>query len=248
MKLAGIPAGIERVMSVSAHPDDSEFYAGGTLAQFAAAGAEVTLVVCTDGARGGRGVDDMAAIRAREQSRAADALGIARVDKLGYLDGDLTATDELRDTLVESIRRHRPDIILCHHPATFYVKYGSRVQMGHSDHRAVGTALLNAVYPRAASPNFSPGHGGDPWLPREVWLFDCADADHRVDITEGQSSKLAALAEHDSQQGTAGGLSKAARRVAALLGTDEQPAEGFVRLVLRQSTWESGLNSRQTSS
>lgn len=233
MNLAQIPANIERVMSVSAHPDDSEFYAGGTLAQFAAAGARVTLVVCTDGARGGRGADDMAGIRAREQSKAAAAIGIETIEKLGYLDGDLTATDELRDTLIELIRRHRPEIILGHHPATFYVKYGSRVQLGHSDHRAAGTALMNAIYPRAASPNFSPDLGGEPWFPREVWLFDCTEADHCVEVSTGFDKKLEALAAHDSQQGVAGGLSKAARRVAALTGTDEQPAEGFVRLVLR---------------
>lgn len=220
-------------MSVSAHPDDSEFYAGGTLAAFAARGAEVTLVVCTDGGRGGRGLEDMAGVRHKEQQRAASAIGIARVHTLGYLDGDLAPSDELRDSLIELIRQHRPEIILGHHPATFYVRYGNRVQLGHSDHRAAGTALLNAIYPRAGSPNFSPGQGGDPWYPREVWLFDCEEPDHRVSIGEGFESKLAALAEHESQQGVAGGLTKAARRVAALYGKDDEPAEGFVRLVLR---------------
>lgn len=233
MKLAHIPDGIERVLSVSAHPDDSEFYAGGTLAQFAAAGADTTLVVCTDGARGGRGIDDIAKLRTAEQAQAAESIGISRVHQLGYLDGDLAPTAELRDTLIELIRRYRPQIILGHHPQTFYVRYGDHVQMGHSDHRAAGASLMDAVYPRAGSPNFSPGRGGEPWFPLEVWLFDCNDADFLVEISKGHESKLAALAAHDSQQGVAGGLSKAARRMSALLGTDEQPAEAFTRLVVR---------------
>lgn len=232
MKLAQIPDGIERVLSVSAHPDDSEFFAGGTLAQFAAAGAEVTLVVCTDGARGGRDITDVAATREREQTAAAAAVGIARVHRLGYLDGDLAPHDELRDSLIELIRTHRPEIVLGHHPQTFYVVYGGRTQPGHSDHRAAGTALMNAIYPRSNSPHFVPERG-EPWYPRELWLFDCAEPNHRIDISSGFEAKLAALAAHDSQQGTGGGLSKAARRVAAGFGTDEQPAEAFVRLILR---------------
>lgn len=233
MQLATIPEGINHILSVSAHPDDSEFYAGGTLAQFAAAGTKVTLVICTDGARGGRDLDDVAKVRDGEQDRAAAAIGIASVIKLGYLDGDLRATDELRDRLIEIIRQCRPDIVLGHHPQTFYVNYGGRTQMGHSDHRASGTALMDAIYPRATSPNFVPGRGGKPWLPREVWLFDCAEPDHLVDISRGLESKLAALAAHESQQGVAGGLTRAARRIGMLFGNDEQPAEGFNRLVLR---------------
>ena len=233
MQLSQLPHNIARVMTVSAHPDDSEFFAGATLAQFAALGSEVTLIVCTDGARGGRGMDDMATIRAQEQDKAAKLLGIDDIHRLGYVDGDLESTNELRDSLIELIRQHRPEIVLCHHPQTFFVKYGARAQPGHSDHRASGVAVLDAIYPRAASPNFLPGRGGEAWLPKEVWLFDCSEPDFVVDVSDGFESKLAALAAHDSQQGVGGGLSKAARRVASLLGNDEQPAEGFVRLVLR---------------
>ncbi|MCB1693049.1 MAG: PIG-L family deacetylase [Pseudomonadales bacterium] len=232
MKLASIPEGIERVLTVSAHPDDSEFYAGGTLAQLADAGAEITLVVCTDGARGGRDLDDIPATRQREQEAAASALGIARIERLGYLDGDLKPTDELRDRLIGLIRQYRPDIIFGHHPQTFFTRYGNRVQMGHSDHRASGTALLDAVYPRSASPNFSPERGA-PWFPWSLFLFDCSEPDHRVDISAGFEKKLAALTAHESQQGVAGGLTRAAHHVGTFFGNEEQPAEGFVRLDLR---------------
>lgn len=233
MQLNDIPDGIERVLSVSAHPDDSEFFAGGALAKFIDAGARVTLAICTDGGRGGRGTNDIAGVRHAEQDAAAKALGISEVIRLGYLDGDLEASDELRDSLIGILRQSRPQVVLGHHPATFYTRYGSRVQLGHSDHRAAGTALMNAIYPRSASPNFSPGRGGDPWFPQELWLFDCNEPDFLVDISTGFDRKLDALTAHDSQQGVGGGLVRAASRVGSLLGNDEQPAEGFVRLGLR---------------
>ncbi len=225
------PADIERVLSVSAHPDDSEFFAGGTLAQLAAGGATVVLVVCTDGARGGHGVTDIARVREQEQARAAEVLGIGDVRHLGYRDGDLTPSPELRDTLIRIIREVRPQVVLGHHPQTVFTRYGERVQMGHSDHRASAGALLDAIYPRAGSPHFLPGEG-KPYLPEELWLFDCAQPDYLVDVSAGFPRKLAALAEHASQGG-GGTLRRAAQRVATLLGSELAPAEAFVRLRLR---------------
>lgn len=225
------PSGIERVLSVSAHPDDSEFFAGGTLAELVARGADVTLVVCTDGARGGRGVEDIAAVREREQDEAAAVLGIADVRRLGYRDGDLAPSDELRDHLIRIIREVRPQLVLGHHPQTVFTRYGERVQMGHSDHRASATALLDAIYPRAGSPNFLPGEG-QPHVPDEIWLFDCSAPDFYIDVSAGFENKLAALAKHVSQGGLTS-LRRAAERVARLLGNADTPAEGFVRLKLR---------------
>jgi len=228
-----IPDQFERVLSISAHPDDSEFFTGGTLAHFANKGADVTLVVCTDGAKGGRDIDNAIEIRSVEQDAAANILGINQVIKLGYPDGELTPDERLRVRLIEIIRQVRPDIIFCHHPQTFYKRYGKTALMGHSDHRAAGTALMEAVYPRAGSPNFYPGLGGEPWSPAEIWLYDCENPDHKVDISNGLEQKVKALEAHVSQQGAGGGLPEAARRVSHYLGSETKPAEVFVRLALR---------------
>ncbi len=231
MTVQKIPADIRRVLSISAHPDDSEFFAGGTLAQFAEAGAEISLVVCTDGGRGGRDLLNVRETRFMEQDAAAAALGIKSVNRLGFHDGDLVAGPELRDQLIRLIRATQPDIVMGHHPATWFTRYGRGVQLGHSDHRAVGSAMLDAIYPRAGSPNFLTGED-DPWRPREVWLFDCAEPDFLVDVAAGFEQKIDSLAAHASQQGAGDGLLRAARRVGALLGTEDTPAEGFVRLRL----------------
>lgn len=225
-----LPLAPARVLAVSAHPDDAEFFAGATLARLARAGAEVRLVVCTDGALGGRDLVDPAAVRRREQEEAARRLGAAGVAWLGFSDGALAAGDALRRRLIERIRGFRPELVLGHDPCTWWTRVGDRVELGHSDHRAAGQALLDAVYPRAVSPNFHPAVGGEPWCPRELWLFDSAEPDLFVEIADGGDAKRAALEAHASQQAVAGGLTEAAARLASRFARDGLPMEAFTRL------------------
>jgi LmbE family N-acetylglucosaminyl deacetylase len=224
-----------RVVAIGAHPDDVEFFAGGTLLRLAEAGATLTLVVCTDGGRGGRGLDDPAAVRRPELQRAAEILG-ARAVELGHADGELAPGEPLRGELVREIRRARPELVLAHDPSTFWKRVGDVVHLGHSDHRAAGQAALDAVYPRSPSPNFYPeqlGAGGlAPWYPREVWLFDTERPDVRIDVEKQFERKLEALRAHQSQDGPRGTLVAAARAHGAALGTGDRPAESFVRLRL----------------
>jgi LmbE family N-acetylglucosaminyl deacetylase len=107
---------------------------------------------------------------------------------------------------------------------------GERVELGHGDHRAAGQALLDAIYPRSASPNFYPEMGLDPWCPREVWLFDAVEADLVLDITEGWPRKLEALAAHASQESVAGGLTQPAMQRSQQFRRGDRIGEGFVRL------------------
>ncbi|MEK7082240.1 MAG: PIG-L family deacetylase, partial [Patescibacteria group bacterium] len=82
-------------LAIFAHPDDMDFSSSGTIAKWAAKGAEITYLVCTDGSKGS---DDprmtarrLAAIRKREQRDAAKILGVRDVIFLGHRDGELTA-------------------------------------------------------------------------------------------------------------------------------------------------------------
>jgi LmbE family N-acetylglucosaminyl deacetylase len=218
------------VLVVGAHPDDAEFFAGGTLAEFAARGAEVHLAVCTSGSRGGRGMPDAAEVRQAEQARAAAILGLADVTHLGLPDGELETTAKLRKTLVREIRRLRPEVVLGHDARTLWTLVGDRVELGHTDHRAAGQALLDAVYPRAANPNFHPEIGLDPWCPREVWLFDTVKQDLVVDVTGSWPRKLEALRAHASQEAVAGGLTKPAIERARPFRQGDRSGDGFVRL------------------
>ncbi len=149
----------DTVLVVGAHPDDAEYFAGGTLVRLADSGARIELVVCTDGA--------------------------------------LANDETLRAELALALRRIRPDLVLTHDPRTLWAVYGGRAHPGHSDHRAAGQALLDALYPRAASPNFYleqlEAQGVEPWYPREVWLFDTAEPDLRIDVSSSFARKLDAL-------------------------------------------------------
>jgi len=227
MSAPELPLRPERVLAIGAHPDDVEFFAGGTVARLREQGARVTCVVCTDGGRGGRGLDDAAAVRRAEQARAAAILGVAELVSLAHPDGELAPGEPLRTELIREIRRTRPDLVLAHDPATLWQRFGGRVHMGHSDHRAAGQAALDAVYPRAMSPNFAPELGLEPWAPREIWLFDTARPDLFADVGETLATKLEALAAHVSQN-PGGSLVRAAEAAAKAL-----PGEGFVRLRLR---------------
>jgi LmbE family N-acetylglucosaminyl deacetylase len=236
--IESLPYEPQRVLAIGAHPDDVEFFAGATLARLRAQGAQTALCVCTDGGRGGRGLDDAAKVRKAEQARAAEALGASAWSWLGHPDGALSSGDPLRGELVREIRRARPELVLAHDPRTLWTIVGGLTHPGHGDHRAAGQAALDAIYPRSVSPNFYAEQlaGADavkPWYPREIWLFDTNQPDLRVDASEHFEVKLTALREHASQAAVgAGGLLDAARSIGRHWGAGDRPAEAFVRLRL----------------
>ena len=226
--------GATRVLVVGAHPDDAEYYAGGTLLHFVECGAHVALTVCTGGGRGGRGLDDPVAIRAAEQAAAAGVIGFAARENLGRSDGELAVDEPLRESITCALRRERPDIVITHDPRALFAPVRDRFRLQHSDHRATGQGTLDAIYPRAASPNFYPKQQSDlglaPWYPREVWLMDTAEPTIRIDVSATFERKLDALRAHASQN-----LDDALVRAQRSLG----PSEEFVRLVLRKGEWRS---------
>lgn len=236
MEQGQIPSGIERALAVSAHLDDAEFFVGATLATLARGGADVALVVCTDGAKGGHDVRDLVAVRRLEQAAAAQILGVSEVIHLMLPDGELSAGEPLRELLVAAIRRLRPQLVLAHDPRTWFKPAGALTALGHSDHRAAGAGTLDAVYPRAASKSFHAAQLRDPslklWYPRELWLFDTAQPDFAIDVSETFEIKLAALRAHASQERGPGGLVEPARAAAQHAGEPNHLAETFVRLRL----------------
>ncbi|MFQ5617039.1 MAG: PIG-L deacetylase family protein, partial [Anaerolineales bacterium] len=140
----------ERVLVISAHPDDPDFGAAGTVACWAKSGAKITYVIVTDGSKGSSEPDmtskELIEIRETEQRAAAEVLGVAEVVFLGYEDGRAANTIELRRDLVRQIRLHRPDVLITHDPAARII---NNRYINHPDHRAVGDAALDAVFPLA---------------------------------------------------------------------------------------------------
>ncbi|MDQ6772939.1 MAG: PIG-L family deacetylase, partial [Candidatus Dormibacteraeota bacterium] len=128
----------DRVLVVSAHPDDPEFGFGAVVARMAAAGSEVYYCICTDGSQGGEDPavpnQELSAVRYREQRAAAEVLGVRDVVFLGLPDGHLAPTVELRKVITREIRRFRPDLVLTHTPLR---SINFPIGASHPDHLAV---------------------------------------------------------------------------------------------------------------
>lgn len=193
---------VRRALVVMAHPDDADFGAAGTIAGWTDRGMEVTYLIVTDGDAGGfdDGVSraEMAALRREEQRAAAKACGVQDVRFLGYPDGQVEATLGLRRDIARVIRQVRPDRVLMPSPERNY----ERIYPSHPDHRAVGSAALDAVYPDARNPYAFPElreEGLEAWTAREVWISGGPAPGHFVDVTDTFERKLAALRAHASQ-------------------------------------------------
>ncbi len=198
-------AEVRRILVITAHPDDVDFGAAGTVAGWTDRGIEVTYCVVTDGDAGGRDMDitpaDLVVARRAEQLAAAKCVGVSDVRYLGYADGTVESTLALRKDLTRVIRQVRPDRLLCQSPDRNYARIGA----SHPDHRAVGSAAIDAVYPDARNPFAFPEllteEGLTAWTVPEVWLMASPQADHCVDVTDNFDRKIAALRAHNTQTG-----------------------------------------------
>lgn len=227
---------ITRVLVVTAHPDDADFGAAGSVALFTDKGVEVTYLLVTDGDAGGndRSLDHsgMAELRRAEQAAAAKCVGVTDLRSLGRADGTVVPSLDLRRDIARVIRQVRPELVITHHPERNY----EFIAPSHPDHRAVGGATLDAVYPDARNPYAFPElveeEGLEAWTVREVWLMGGPTRNHWVDITPVVDRKLAALQSHASQVGHIEGFAEIVRnRIAAWARQagfpDGHYAEGF---------------------
>ncbi len=192
----------DRVLVVTAHPDDVDFGAAGTVATWTDAGVEVVYCIVTDGEAGGsdrsmsRG--DMAALRREEQTAAAKVLGVTELHFLGHPDGRVQPTLDLRRDISRVIRMVQPTRVLTQSPERNF----QRIYASHPDHLAAGEAALSAVYPDSRNPFSFPEllEGGfEPWVVPEVWMMVGTSHDTWVDITDTFDRKVDALRAHASQ-------------------------------------------------
>lgn len=195
---------VERALVVVAHPDDVDFGSAGTIATWTAEGIAVTYCIITDGDAGGFDPsvprEQIGSIRQDEQRSAAKELGVQDVVFLGYPDGRVSASFDLRRDISRVIRQVRPQRVLMQSPEINWERIGA----SHPDHRAAGEAALCAVYPDARNPFTHlelAAEGLEAWTVHEVWVMTAggSGANRWVDITEVFDKKVAALRRHASQ-------------------------------------------------
>jgi LmbE family N-acetylglucosaminyl deacetylase len=239
-----------RLLTIFAHPDDAETAVGGSLLTWAAEGWDITLCVITNGDKGTNDrADDGAAVIARrrsEQAAAAARLGAA-VIYLGYEDGALQPTLELRRDLVRVMRRVRPTRVVANDP-TVWFRHG--LYINHPDHRAAGQAVVEAVYPAVKKASIFPellAEGLEPHVVEEVWLCPTDEPDTWIDISGVLDAKIELICAHASQF-SPDPTRTAFTRIAAASGGPKglAAAESFRTLRLAANTVRALAEDRRT--
>lgn len=227
-----------RVLVVEAHPDDAEWYCGGTIIKLAQAGTEITFVICTEAEKGSYNPNanpvELAQTRKREQKAARAFMGVREIVYLGIPDGELEVTLQLRKQLAVLYRKYRPDILITFDPW--------RRDELHPDHRACGTVALDARL-AAKMPLYYPNaEQRAAWATPEIWMFSTDAPNHFVEITDVFEARLDALKLHASQSvGNAESIAfvtEQARADGEKMGV--QYAEAFHRLVIEGSITRAG--------
>ncbi|MEX0664580.1 MAG: PIG-L deacetylase family protein [Acidimicrobiia bacterium] len=201
MTLIADPPG--RALAVYAHPDDPEISAGGTLARWADAGAEVWVLITTRGEKGtidpDADLDALARVRVEETAAASAKLGFAGHLHLDYGDGEIADNRDLVGSIVRCVREVRPEIVVCPDPTAVFFGDG---YFNHRDHRVTGWATLDAVAPAAGNPHYFPEHraeGLEVHHVGAVYLTGTLEPNCWVDITDTLERKIDALFCHASQ-------------------------------------------------
>lgn len=234
---------------ITAHPDDVDFGVAGSVAVWTDAGATVSYCVVTDGDAGGFDPavprDQIPTIRRSEQEAAAAKVGVHDVIWLGYPDGRVEASLDLRRDLARVIRQVRPQRVVAPSPERMW----DLLFASHPDHLAVGEAAVSAVYPDSRNPFSFPElalAGLEAHVVGELWLMATGRADTFVDVTATFDRKVAALREHVSQETDRDGQLE--ERMRRFLGDNARRAgwaegrlaEAFFRIATAERSAEPG--------
>lgn len=240
-------------MVIGAHPDDDDFGAGGTSALWAKQGKKIVWVVMTDGTEGSdipSLIDtELMLTREQEQRMACEVLGVQAVEFLRFSDGHLTNTEAARKAIVRLIRKYRPRIIITHDPMQHvfapdpYEKPDDTAYLNHSDHRATGNIVLDAIFPAAGNPRSYRellAEGLPPYQVHELYLFFSGQDNTYIDISETVALKAKGLQCHITQFGPEADMlesiskwtASAAKEAKDKKGLDMQHVEAFRRIKL----------------
>lgn len=229
------------LLAVGAHADDMDFGASGTVAKFIGEGWDAYYIVATDGSRGSEDPEmthaRLADMRQKEQLAAAKTLGVKDVFFLGHTDTQLVADQLLKEEIVRIIRKFRPTIAITMDP-TFYYYAGEEFGfVNHTDHRNIGLATLDAVFPMARDRLTFPEHekeGLAPWRTEELWLVNFTEPKHVIDISSTWEKKVAALRCHKSQFKDVDSFLKRMTERSKMFGQGKgyEHAESFTRILM----------------
>jgi LmbE family N-acetylglucosaminyl deacetylase len=224
------------ILAFAPHPHDADGTIGGTVARKTREGKDVVFVICTNGDKGSMDPamkpEKLAQIREEEQLASAKLLGVKEVIFLRHPDLCTEDTPEFRKELLRLILTYRPEIVATRDP--YNTPYVS-----NRDHRIVGRAVLDAVWPYALSPNFYPDlqeEGLQLHKVQQVLLWSPQEPNYRCNIEDTIDIKLEAVRCHQSQIPDFEHEKKMILDMATrgAQGTEFKYAEAFVRVEIPQ--------------
>lgn len=223
-----------RVLVILAHPDDPEFFMGGSIAYWISLGYHVDYLLLT---QGGLGLSEtfpneqeLKIRRQREQRNAANVFGVGDVTFFDEPDGFLKNTIDLQYNVVRHIRALKPDVVVSSDPLLYY--RGTR--LNHHDHRMAGEITAQAVFPAARNLGFFPELLEEALAPhavKEMWFSLCHDPNISLDVSSFWDKRIEALQAHESQIEDIGQMERRLRQFADELYGEGCYFESFRRLV-----------------
>jgi LmbE family N-acetylglucosaminyl deacetylase len=188
-----MPEDWERAVAVVAHPDDLEYGVASAVARWTSQGKEVAYVLATHGEAGIAGLPPgkTGPLRAEEERRSAAVVGVRAVEFLGHRDGMLEYGIPLRRDLAAAFRRLSPEVVIT---MSFDLTWGENGPVNHSDHRAIGLAVLDAC--RDAANEWVFPEAGPPCRGIRDAYVAAGDPTHFVDVTATIDAGVASLREH----------------------------------------------------
>lgn len=210
-------------MVIVAHPDDIEYGAAAAVARWTGQGKDIRYVLVTSGEAGIAGLQPAVAgpLREAEEVAGAEVVGVREVEFLGYPDGRVQESLDLRRDLAAAIRRHRPEMVVL-------FNFGDTWAPGYTnsaDHRAVGRAALDAVSDAGNEWIFPDIAEWKPWSARWAAVVGPV-VTHAVDVSETLAQAAASLAEHHRYL-EALSPEPVADQVRAVVARATGPIEGF---------------------
>jgi LmbE family N-acetylglucosaminyl deacetylase len=189
----------KKVVVFMPHPDDAEFYAGGTIYKLVGEGAEITLVIATDGCKASfhTSSTDLASQRSAEAQKGANVMGVSSLVLLGYHDLELDQLKPgiLREQFVRIIRQNKPDLVIAEDILSINEIHPDHRQVALAASDAVSFSHLPLVYPQHLEEGLS-----THFVVEKYYFSENMELSNKiVDITETFDTKAAALAEHKSQ-------------------------------------------------
>jgi len=189
---------VQRVLCIVAHPDDMEYGASAAVAAWTGAGVEVSYLLLTRGEAGmAEPPEEVASLRAREQQRACDIVGVSQLRLLDHPDGMLTSSLELRRDIARVVRQVRPDLVVT---ANFDVEaYGG---LNQADHRVAGLAAVDGSRD-AANPwvhrELCEVEGLEPWKARALLIAGHPEPTHAKTVgAEHTQAAVDSLTAHEA--------------------------------------------------